>query len=54
MNLDKRNAILNNQEMSLMNMDNLKLIALRNMVNNTPLTYQIDSHDIPLNEYTTH
>ena len=32
-------------------MDGLKLMAERYMVKNIPLTYIVDTHDIPLSEY---
>ena len=48
MNLDKRNAVFNNQELSIANMNGLKLIAERNMVKNVPLTYDVDTHDMAL------
>ena len=34
-----------------MKMDGLKLIAERNMVQNIPLTYQVDTHDRSLETY---
>lgn len=50
MNLDKRNGVFNDQELSLAKMDGVKLIAERNMVRNTPLTYDIDTIDVALGE----